>query len=244
MNNFERNNSLDFIKWIALLSMIIDHAWYVIPSELQEPFRWMRTIGRLAFPLFCLAISANVYRQPVGYSGGLNYLGGIFFFALISQQPYSRFFEGDHLNILFTLGLGLVITQAIHHRKPTLIAAGITALVIAVVYRPILSFGLCGALLPAVLLLAIQARSEAAVSATWPLAALLAVLANTGSGLLLWTDLPVTAQTGIATAALAPILGLALLQIRLRLVWPVGTWMYPIYPGHLLLLGLLPLAWV
>ena len=142
MKKFERDNSLDLIKWIALITMIIDHSWYILPVELQETFRWMRTIGRLAFPLFCLAIAANVYRQPIGYSGGLKYLGGMLLFALISQQPYSRFFESNYLNILFTLGLGLVITQAIHHRTPLLITAGVVALAVATAYRPILSYGL------------------------------------------------------------------------------------------------------
>ncbi len=203
----------------------------------------MRIVGRLAYPLFCLAIAANVCRQPVGHLGGLNYLGGIFFFALISQQPYSRFFEGNHLNILFTLGLGLVITQAIHHLKPTLIAAGITALAIAVVYRPILSFGLCGALLPAALLAALQARVIETRIVTWSTAALIAVLANTGAGIMLLPDLPARALASISAAALAPLLGLALLQFRLRSIRPVGTWMYPIYPIHMLLLNSLSITW-
>lgn len=244
MKNFERDNSLDLIKWIALITMIIDHSWYILPIESQESFRWMRTIGRLAFPLFCLAIAANVYRQPTGYTGGWKYFGGILLFALISQQPYSRFFEGNYLNILFTLGLGLVIAQATHHRTVALIPAGIAALVITVVYRPILSYGLAGVLLPAALLAAIQARSTDIRIVTWSVAALLAVLANTGAGILLLPDLPARALAGISAAALAPLLGLTLMQARVRPLFAVGTWMYPIYPIHLLLLSSLSLAWL
>ncbi|HEJ1237152.1 TraX family protein [Pseudomonas aeruginosa] len=243
MNNLERNNSLDLIKWVALLSMIIDHAWYVTPSELQEPLRWMRTIGRLAFPLFCLAIAANVYRQPTGYTGGWRYLGGILLFALISQQPYSRFFEENYLNILFTLGLGLVITQAIHHRSPSLICAGIAALAIASAYRPILSFGLAGVLLPAALLTALHARELETKIVTWPLAALVAAVANAGANVLILGDLPPAAQAGISAAALAPLFGLLLMQAHIRTVTPVGVWMYPVYPIHLLLLSSLSIAW-
>ncbi|EIK54727.1 TraX family protein [Stutzerimonas stutzeri TS44] len=244
MKNFERDSSLDLIKWIALITMIIDHSWYILPVELQELLRGMRTIGRLAFPLFCLSIAANVYRQPIGYSGGWKYFGGIFLFALISQHPYSRFFEGNYLNILFTLCLGLVITQAAHHRTPALITAGISALVIAAVYRPILGYGLAGVVLPVALLAALQAREFETQVITWSAAALLAVLANTGAGILLLPDLPARAQAGICVAALAPLAGLALLQLRVRSIWPVSTWMYPVYPIHLLLLSSLSLAWV
>lgn len=138
--------------------MIIDHSWYILTPNLQEPFRSIRNIGRLALPLFCLAIAANVYRQPIGYSGGLEYLGGILLFALISQHPYSKFFESNHLKILFTLGLGLVVVQALNHRTPELITAGVVALAVATAYRPVLSYGLAGVLLPTKLLAALQAR--------------------------------------------------------------------------------------
>lgn len=222
--------------------MIVDHSWYILPAELQEPLRWMRTIGRLAFPLFCIAIAANVYRQPIGYSGW-KYLGGIFLFALISQQPYSRFFGGVYLNILFTLGLGLVITQAIHHRSPSLIFAGIVALAIAAAYRPILSFGLAGVLLPAVLLIALHARELETKIVAWSLASLVAAVANAGANVLILGDLPPAAQAGISAAALAPLFGLFLLQARIRTVTPVGVWMYPVYPIHLLLLSSLSIAW-
>lgn len=244
MKNFERDNSIDLIKWISLITMIIDHSWYILTPDLQEPLRWMRTIGRLAFPLFCLVIAANVYRQPIGYSGGLKYLGGILLFALISQQPYSRFFEGDYLNILFTLGLGLVITQAVHHRTPSLITAGVTALAVAAVYRPILSYGLVGVLLPAVLLTALHTRELETRVATWSLAALITAIANAGAGILIMSDLPARAQAGICAAALAPLLGLALLQVRVQSIRPVGSWMYPLYPIHMLLLSSLSLAWI
>ncbi|AEA82547.1 TraX family protein [Stutzerimonas stutzeri DSM 4166] len=173
----------------------------------------------------------------------MKYLGGILLFALISQQPYSRFFESNYLNILFTLGLGLVIAQAVHHRTPSLITAGVVALAVATAYRPILSYGLAGVLLPAVLLAALQARVIETRIVTWSTAALIAVLANTGAGIMLLPDLPARALASISAAALAPLLGLALLQFRLRSIRPVGTWMYPIYPIHMLLLNSLSITW-
>lgn len=46
--------SLDLIKWLAMLTMIIDHL-RLVWSELSTPF----IPGWLAFPLFCVAIAAQ-----------------------------------------------------------------------------------------------------------------------------------------------------------------------------------------
>ena len=53
-----RSSSLDLIKWLAMLTMVIDHLRLVWPeiSNLFIP-------GRLSFPLFCVAIAANVARS-------------------------------------------------------------------------------------------------------------------------------------------------------------------------------------
>ena len=60
----ERDHALDWIKWLALVAMVLDHMW-------QDPGYGLRVAGRLAFPLFCLAIAANVARQPAGYPVGI-----------------------------------------------------------------------------------------------------------------------------------------------------------------------------
>jgi hypothetical protein len=106
-----------------------------------------------------------------------------------------------------------------------------------------LSYGLAGVLLPAVLLAALQTRVIDTRIITWSLATLIAVLANTGAGILLLPDLQARALASICAAALAPLLGLALLQVRVQSIRPVGTWMYPIYPTHMLLLSSLSLTW-
>ncbi|WP_449106297.1 TraX family protein [Pseudomonas mohnii] len=243
MKNFERDNSLDLVKWIALLTMIIDHTWFVLPTEIQENMYWMRIIGRFAYPLFCLAIAANVARQPVGDSDGWKYMGGIFLFAMLSQWPYSRFFDNGNLNIFFTLALGLLIAQAAHHRTLRLIAGGFLALALAIAYRPALGYGVTGVLLPVALMFALKAQGLESRIAGWSLAALLAVLANGGLQILLLSDQQFSDQTVIAVAAIAPQLGLLLLQVRVRPLRPVGSWLYPLYPIHLMILKSLSIAW-
>jgi hypothetical protein len=60
-----RDGALDLLKWLALLSMVLDHLRYVGYSVdlLYVP-------GRLAFPWFCLAMAANLARAPAVKSGG------------------------------------------------------------------------------------------------------------------------------------------------------------------------------
>lgn len=243
MKTFERNSSIDLIKWIALFTMIIDHTWFVLPNETQETMYWMRIIGRVAYPLFCLAIAANIVRQPVGNPGGWKYLGGIFLFAILSQWPYSRFFDNGNLNIFFTLALGLFIAQAAHHKTPNLIACGLLALALAIAYRPALGYGVTGVLLPVALMFALKAQGLESRIASWSLATLLVVLANGGLQILLLSDQQLTDQTVIAVAAIASPLGLLLLQVRVRPLPPVGSWLYPLYPIHLMILKSLSIAW-
>ncbi len=244
MRNIERDSSLDLVKWIGLFTMILDHTWFVLPTVSQENMSWMRIVGRFAFPLFCLTIAANIVRQPVSYPSGWKYFGGILLFAMLSQWPYSTYFGNGYLNILFVLAPGLLIAQAVHHRTPKLIASGFLALVAAIVYHSVLSYGVAGVLLPAALITALKARELSIKIASWSLSALLAVIANVGGSILLLPDLPAIDLAVIAAAALAPALGLTLLQVQVRPLHSVGSWLYPVYPIHLLLLSSLSIAWL
>jgi hypothetical protein len=97
----------DMLKLLALVTMLVDHIGYMFfPNEM-----FFRIIGRLAFPIFA-------YHIALGYSRTSNpkkYVLRLFFFALITQLPYSFFnpslkFNPIHLNILFTflMAIGLL----------------------------------------------------------------------------------------------------------------------------------------
>ncbi|ONN17528.1 hypothetical protein B0B35_30005 [Pseudomonas aeruginosa] len=49
--------------------------------------------------------------------------------------------------------------------------------------------------------------------------------------------------TQVAAIAVAPLLGLLMLQVQAPGVRPVGRWMYAFYPLHLLVLSSLAIAW-
>jgi len=93
MNSFE-------LKLIAIITMLIDHIGAVLFPDVE----WLRMIGRLAFPIFAYLVSEGFFKT----SDVKKYMKRLFIFALISQVPfYLAFNEKYHLNIYFTLFLGL-----------------------------------------------------------------------------------------------------------------------------------------
>jgi len=96
------NKNGDFLKFIAMLTMLIDHIGYLFfPAAL-----WLRIIGRISFPIFAFLI-ARGYRYT---SDKKKYALRLFVFGLISQVPYVIFVPGK-LNIMFTLLIGLIIIE-------------------------------------------------------------------------------------------------------------------------------------
>lgn len=90
----------DFLKSLALLTMLVDHIGY----SLFPQFLFLRIIGRLAFPIFCFLL-ARGFRRTCNRKKYAFRLG---ITAFISQIPYS-FFATNGLNILFTLLIGFII---------------------------------------------------------------------------------------------------------------------------------------
>lgn len=93
----------DFLKFTAMLTMLIDHIGYLLMPSLI----WMRIIGRLSFPIFAFLI-ARGYRHT---SSVRTYALRLFALGLISQIPYALFVPGKW-NIMFTLLLGLAAIRA------------------------------------------------------------------------------------------------------------------------------------
>jgi len=99
----------DTLKIIAIIAMVIDHIGLVFFDD-DDAFR---IIGRIAFPIFA-------YQLAQGYiytSNRKKYMMRIYWFALLSQIPYTLLFETFSLNILFTLLLALLLIDKIHHQK-------------------------------------------------------------------------------------------------------------------------------
>jgi len=101
------------LKIIAIISMLIDHIGLILlPSgNLQYLFR---SIGRIAFPIFCFLLTE-------GYSHTSNlkkYILRLSAFAIISEIPFDlaingSLFDFSHQNVFFTLLLGLILIAAV-----------------------------------------------------------------------------------------------------------------------------------
>lgn len=229
-----RERGLDLLKWLALACMVVDHLRFLLPG--QPLAVWGFVPGRLAFPLFCLALAANLARRPAGGVAGAErrHLGGLLLFAALSEPAHDLLLGNAHkLNILASLALGWGLAWGLHARRhgPLLLAA-LLALAGAAL-RERLTYGLPGVLLPALCLLALQRGGP------WPLLASLDVLlANLGPRLLGALAAPQPRDLLIVAACLGAVpLGLWLLRTPLPghlRVPAVGRWAYFFYPLHML----------
>ena len=225
-----RDGALDLLKWLALLSMVLDHLRYVGLSldGLYVP-------GRLAFPWFCLAIAANLHRvryAPV--TGHWRYVGWLLLFSVISEVPYRLFIEdADTLNVLPTLALGLLVARGWQQKALFDRGLALIALSIAAVFATHLMFGFFGVLLPLAMLLVFSRPWYFSV-----LPGLVCVAANQWQ-ILLDRGTPV-ALLGLAACLIAPLVGLVLLRHAKNVSPPaMRRWAYALYPLHCLLLLLI-----
>jgi hypothetical protein len=214
-----RDGALDLLKWLALLSMVLDHLRYVGLSldGLYVP-------GRLAFPWFCLAIAANLHRaRDLPVSGQWRYLGWLLLFIE----------DADTLNVLPTLALGLLVARGSQQKAFIDRGLALIAVTIAALFSSHLMFGFFGVLLPLAMLLVFRRPWYFSV-----LPGLVCVAANQWQ-ILLNSGTPV-ALLGLATCLIAPLAGLVLLRHAHSTSPPaMRRWAYALYPMHFLLLLLL-----
>lgn len=103
----EKDMTSNILKLIACVSMLIDHAGYLLFPE-QE---WMRWVGRLAMPIFAFFIAEGCIHT----SNRLRYFVRLFVLGIICQSVYvaeeilSGGVRSVYLNILFTLSFAAVI---------------------------------------------------------------------------------------------------------------------------------------
>ena len=222
-----RDGALDLLKWLALLSMVLDHLRYVGLSldGLYVP-------GRLAFPWFCLAIAANLHRvRKAPVKGQWRYLGWLLLFGAISEVPYRMFIDdADTLNVLPTLALGLLVARGWQQKALVDRGLALIGVILAAVFSTQLMFGFFGVLLPLTMLLVF--RRPWYFSVLPGLVCLAAnqwqVLLNSGTPVAIW---------GLATCLIAPLTGLVLLrQAKNTAPAAMGRWAYGLYPVHFLLL--------
>lgn len=112
------------LKWIALVTMLIDHIGAVFCEEIVSvsgsniPYWIMRGIGRIAFPIFCFLLVEGYVHTGNRLKYGLR----LFCFAVISEIPFDlafwqSFVNWNYENVFFTLALGLLAMFVLDYFK-------------------------------------------------------------------------------------------------------------------------------
>ena len=105
--------SADALKWIAMVTMFIDHLAYTglnpFGPHYAEIYTTMRTVGRIAFPIYCFLLVEG-FMHTGNYQ---KYLLRIGLFALISEIPFDLAMNGallywNYQSVMVTLFIGLV----------------------------------------------------------------------------------------------------------------------------------------
>lgn len=117
--------SADALKWIALVTMFIDHVGAVVLEYIPQAelpavtatYYVLRYIGRLAFPIYCFLLVEGFHRT----SNRMRYLRDLMIFAAISEIPFEICFmtevgNGFH-NVYWTLTIGLAVMMALDYVK-------------------------------------------------------------------------------------------------------------------------------
>ena len=108
------------LKMIAMTAMLIDHitlyflrdvdafqfSFFAVGQQQVTMYYILRSIGRLAFPLYCFLLAEGFAHTKRPYTYGFNLL----LFALISELPWNFIHSGGWLyakqNVFFTLFFG------------------------------------------------------------------------------------------------------------------------------------------
>ena len=110
------------LKWIAVVTMIIDHfAVAVYPqfaSYEYSVYYIMRKIGRLAFPIYCFLLVEGFFHTK----NVKKYFRNCFLFAILSEIPFNmaifgQVFYSRGQNVYFTLCIGLATLIILDIRK-------------------------------------------------------------------------------------------------------------------------------
>jgi len=120
----------DLLKWIAIITMTVDHVGVVLYPE----FKFLRLIGRLSFPLFAYLLILGMENTR----NTRNYFIRLFVFALISQVPFFLATESEpfgSLNIFFTLSFGLLFVYFFKKGSVLAIVPVFASLVLPFDYR-------------------------------------------------------------------------------------------------------------
>ncbi len=218
------DGQLETLKWVAMASMFLDHFGRHLLGYGQDT--WVFALGRVAFPLFCLVLGANLAREGDRAARAARTARRLAVWCAVAVLP-SIWARGEPMvvNVLGTLGLGAVVCWAIASRGSVPLRA--LACFAAALASHYVEFGLAGVfLVPAFYVWFAGPKWEGAALTTVLLAATAWFNASFGG-------MPALAGT---LAALAVAVGASWLPVRIP---RAQLAFYLVYPLHLALIGAL-----
>lgn len=241
----DRNRVLDLLKWVAIVTMVIDHASILLPQYNLI----LRSIGRWAFPVFCIMLAYNL-NQAISKKKShtlKNYFKNLALFCVVSEVPYQLFNQEPFttLNVMPTLLLGflLVVLGESKHKHAT--PQFFCLLVVATLLSNFIMYGVCGVLLIVTLYLFFKSSNDSHKKYFLFISVVLTSLANIFNWFLggYYTDvttyslaLSFAVSSAIATYVCSHIL-IKGQHLNLHFeVPPVGKWAYWFYPVHLIII--------
>lgn len=243
-----RNRVLDLLKWIAIVTMVIDHASILFPQYNML----LRSIGRWAFPVFCIMLAFNL-NQAISKKKTFtlkNYFKNLVLFSVVSEVPYQLFNQEPFttLNVMPTLLLGflLVVLGESKHKYAAL--QFVSLLVVTTLLSNFVMYGVWGVLLIVSLYLFFKTNNDHSKKYFLTISVLLTSLANIFNWLLggYYTDITTytLAFSFAVSSAVATYIGAQVLlkeqYLNIALDIPsVGKWAYWFYPVHLLIIWVL-----
>jgi hypothetical protein len=215
---------LETLKWIALVSMFIDHFGRLLLGYGDDSLAFV--LGRLAFPLFAIVLALNLARDGDRASRALRTAKRLAVWTAVAVLP-SIWARGEPqlVNVLGTLALGAALCWLIALQGHALLRLAGCAVVAAASWH--VEFGTAGVfLIPAIYAWSIERRPEGAVLA-------LLLLLLTG-----WLNAlfggPLSMVATLASVPVAWAVGQSTVSApRLQLAF------YLVYPLHLALIGAL-----
>lgn len=110
----KRGITANTLKWIAVVTMLIDHFGMTIyghiPGCSYWTYRMLRYIGRIAFPIYCFLLVEGFFHTK----DLKKYIRRCFVFALLSEIPFDlansgTLFSMQSQNVYFALTTGLMM---------------------------------------------------------------------------------------------------------------------------------------
>jgi hypothetical protein len=211
---------LEFAKWVAIITMAIDHYGKIVDDSL---FEQTHAVGRVSFPLFAAIVAIRLAVRP---DLDLRYLRYLIPWAIVSQPVFvivgREWYDG---NILVTLALGVAASHLLRRQleiSTPAFGAGLTGIAVLSIF---VDYGPVGvAMIPAMAYL-VARHGYPGAATVGPLG--LAANVDAAPRILGWADLTAVLATPILMFSLWAKIDLPRLPTQA---------FYAFYPLHLLAL--------